>query len=84
MSEILDKLVADYDQKIQQEKDRLQQLEQARSTSIRKIDRLEGAKIGAQDAQAQLPSTAGQAAECEKPQPDTEAQELLPQRSPLL
>ena len=75
MSEILDKLVADYDQKIQQEKDRLQQLEQARSTSIRNIDRLEGAKIGAQDAQAQMLSTAGQAAECEMPQQDTEAQE---------
>ena len=75
MSEILDKLVADYDQKIQQEKERLQQLEQARATTIRNLDRLEGAKIGPQDAQAQLLSTAGQAAECEMPQQDTEAQE---------
>jgi len=75
MSEVLEKLVADYDQKIQQEKERLQQLEQARATSIRNLDRLEGAKIGAQDAQAQMLATAGQAAECEMPQQDTEAQE---------
>jgi hypothetical protein len=75
MSEILDKLVADYDQKIQQEKDRLQQLELARSTSLRNIDRLEGAKLGVVEAQGQMLSTAGQAAECEMPQQDTEAQE---------
>jgi len=75
MSEILDKLVADYDQKIKQEKDRLQQLEQARATSIRNIDRLEGAKLGVVEAQSQMLSTAGQAAECEMPQQDTEAQE---------
>ena len=75
MSEILENLVADYDLKIQKEKERLQQLEQAKANAIRNIDRLEGAKIGAQDAQAQLLSTAGQAAECEMPQQDTEAQE---------
>ena len=75
MSEILDKLVADYDQKIQQEKNRLQQLDQARSTSMRNIDRLEGAKLGVVEAQSQMLSTAGQAAECEMPQQDTEAQE---------
>ena len=74
MSEILDKLVADYDQKIQQEKNRLQQLDQARSTSMRNIDRLEGAKLGVVEAQSQMLSTAGQAAECEMPQQDTEAQ----------
>ena len=75
MSEILDKLVLDYDQKIRQEKDRLQQLELARSTSLRNIDRLEGAKLGVVEAQGQMLSTADQAAECEMPQQDTEEQE---------
>ena len=75
MSEILEKVVADYDQKIQQEKNRLQQLDQARATSLRNIDRLEGAKLGVVEAQSQMLSTAGQAAECEMPQQDTEAQE---------
>lgn len=75
MSEILEKVVADYDQKIQQEKEQLQKLEQARSIAIRNIDRLEGARLGVLEAQAQMLSTAGQAAECEMPQQDTEAQE---------
>ncbi len=75
MSKILDKLVVDYDQQIKQEKDRLTQLDQARAVAIRNIDRLEGAKIGVVEAQSKMLSTAGQAAECEMPQQDTEAQE---------
>ncbi len=74
MSEILDKLVADYDQKIQQEKDRLQQLEQARATSIRNIDRLEGAKIGVQEAQAKFLADSDLSPECEIPQEGIEGQ----------
>lgn len=74
MSEILEKVVADYDQKIQKEKEQLQKLEQARSIAIRNIDRLEGARLGVLEAQAQMLSTAGQAAEGEAFQQDTEAQ----------
>ena len=71
MSEILDKLVADYDQKIQQEKQRLKELEQATAIGIRNIDRLEGAKLGVQDAQAKILADSDPSPECEIPQEGT-------------
>ena len=71
MSEILDKLVADYDQKIQQEKQRLKELEQATAIGIRNIDRLEGAKLGVQDAQAKILADSDPLPECEIPQEGT-------------
>ena len=71
MSEILDKLVADYDQRIQQEKQRLKELEQATAIGIRNIDRLEGAKLGVQDAQAKILADSDPSPECEIPQEGT-------------
>ena len=72
MSEILDKLVADYDQRIQQEKQRLKELEQATAIGMRNIDRLEGAKLGVQDAQAKILADSDPSPECEIPQQDIE------------
>jgi hypothetical protein len=74
MSEILDNIVADYDQKIQQEKQRVQELEQAVAIGIRNIDRLEGAKLGVQDAQAKILADSDPSPECEIPQEGTEEQ----------
>ena len=74
MSEILDKLVADYDQRIQQEKQRLKELEQATAIGMRNIDRLEGAKLGVQDAQAKILADSDPSPECELPQEGTEEQ----------
>ena len=74
MSEILDKLVADYDQRIQQEKQRLKELEQATAIGMRNIDRLEGAKLGVQDAQAKILADSDPLPECEIPQEGTEEQ----------
>ena len=71
MSEILDKLVADYDQRIQQEKQRLKELEQATAIGMRNIDRLEGAKLGVQDAQAKILADSDPSPECEIPQEGT-------------
>ena len=73
MSDIIESLVEDYQQKLEAEKQNLQKLEEARSISIRNIDRIEGALVGVKDAQAKLLSSA--AAECEVNPENTEVTE---------
>lgn len=74
MADVLDSLVEEYQRRIIEEKQALQQAENARTTAMRNIDRIEGALLGVKDAIAKLSSSEGQAAECEMPQPDTEEQ----------
>ena len=71
MADVLDSLVEDYQRRIIEEKQALQQAENARTTAMRNIDRIEGALLGVKDAIAKLSSSEAQAAECERPQPDT-------------
>ena len=63
MSEIIESLVEDYQQKLEAEKQNLQKIEESRLLTMRNIDRIEGALVGVKDAQAKLVSSAG--AECE-------------------
>jgi len=60
MSDIIESLVEDYQQRLETEKQNLQKLEEARSISIRNIDRIEGALVGVKDAQAKLLSSAAE------------------------
>jgi len=73
MSDIIATLVEEYQQRLEAEKQNLQKLEEAKSISIRNIDRIEGALVGVKDAQAKLLSSA--AAECEVNPENTEATE---------
>jgi len=73
MSNVIESLVEDYQQKLEAEKQNLQKLEEAKSISIRNIDRIEGALVGVKDAQAKLLSSA--AAECEVNSENTEVTE---------
>ena len=73
MSDIIESLVEDYQQKLEAEKQNLQKLEEAKSISIRNIDRIEGALVGVKDAQAKLLSSA--AAESEVNPENTEVTE---------
>tara|TARA_Y100001951_G_C11152983_1_gene190282 strand:- start:107 stop:340 length:234 start_codon:yes stop_codon:yes gene_type:complete len=73
MSDIIESLVEDYQQKLEAEKQNLQKLEEAKSISIRNIDRIEGALVGVKDAQSKLLSSA--AAESEVNPENTEVTE---------
>ena len=63
MSDIIETLVEEYQQKLEAEKQNLQKIEESRLLTMRNIDRIEGALVGVKDAQAKLVSSAG--AECE-------------------
>ena len=71
MADVLDSLVEDYQGRFVEEKQALQQADNARTTAMRNIDRIEGALLGVKDAIAKLSSSEDQAAECEMPQPGT-------------
>ena len=73
MSDIIETLVEDYQQKLEAEKQNLQKIEEARIIAMRNIDRIEGALVGVKDAQAKLVSSAG--AECEVAPENTEGAE---------
>jgi len=73
MSDIIETLVADYQQKLEDEKKNLQKIEEARVLATRNIDRIEGALVGVKDAQAKLVSSA--AAEGEVAPENTEGAE---------
>ena len=73
MSDIIESLVEDYQQKLEAEKQNLQKLEEAKVLASRNIDRIEGALVGVKDAQAKLLSSV--AAECEVNPENTEVTE---------
>ena len=73
MIELLDSLVQEYEQRIANEKETFQHAENLRNTSLRNIDRLEGAMLGVKDAIAKLNSTAVQSPEDNDGQQDIEA-----------
>ena len=73
MSDIIATLVEEYQQKLEDEKQNLQKLEEAKVLASRNIDRIEGALVGVKDAQAKLLSSA--AAECEVNPENTEVTE---------
>ena len=71
MSDIIQTLVEEYQQKLEAEKQNLQKIEESRILTMRNIDRIEGALLGVKDAQAKLVLSAG--AECELATENTEA-----------
>ena len=73
MSDIIQTLVEEYQQKLEAEKQNLQKIEESRILTMRNIDRIEGALLGVKDAQAKLVLSAG--AECELAPENTEATE---------
>ena len=73
MSDIIESLVEDYQQKLEAEKQNLQKIEEARIIAMRNIDRIEGALAGVKDAQSKLVSSAG--SECELDPENTEGAE---------
>ena len=73
MSDIIATLVEEYQQKLEDEKQNLQKLEEAKVLASRNIDSIEGALVGVKDAQAKLLSSA--AAECEVNPENTEVTE---------
>ena len=73
MSDIIQTLVEEYQQKLEAEKQNLQKIEEARIIAMRNIDRIEGALAGVKDAQSKLVSSAG--SECELDPENTEGAE---------
>ena len=73
MSDIIQTLVEEYQQKLEAEKQNLQKIEESIILTMRNIDRIEGALLGVKDAQSKLVSSAG--AECELAPENTEATE---------
>ena len=73
MTDIIETIVEDYQQKLEAEKQNLQKIEEARIIAMRNIDRIEGALAGVKDAQSKLVSSAG--SECELDPENTEGAE---------
>ena len=73
MTDIIETIVEDYQQKLEAEKQNLQKIEEARIIAMRNIDRIEAALAGVKDAQSKLVSSAG--SECELDPENTEGAE---------
>ena len=61
----LDLLLEDYRGKLKTEKEKMEQLEKLKEDTQRNIDRLEGAVIGATEAQSKVRAVEEQNAQCE-------------------
>tara|TARA_Y100000361_G_C10969030_1_gene242932 strand:- start:344 stop:571 length:228 start_codon:yes stop_codon:yes gene_type:complete len=74
MSEALDSLFTEYQQKLLLERQALKDAETASATASRNIDRIEGALFGIKDAQAKILADSDSSPECEIPQEGIEEQ----------
>ena len=75
MSQVIDTKIAGYKEELAKAQERLAQAQNATTQSTQQIIALKGAIQSLEEVNAEMLSTAGQAAECEMPQQDTEAQE---------
>ena len=75
MSEVLDSLSKEYQQKLVLEQQALKNAESAKAAAIRNIDRIEGALFGLKDAQAKILATVSPDVQVETPQEDIEVQD---------
>ena len=75
MSEVLESLSTEYQQKLLLEKEALKNAEAAKAAAIRNIDRIEGALFGLKDAQAKILATVSPDVQAETQQEDIEVQD---------